>query len=584
MSFYELKKTKICDSFKTEPSFLYRKYGNIIKLLIIILSISYSHKLYIERLVDIESLKQLIIYVAMFLTCVSTLFFISFIKNNSIRILWSVIIFLASILVESYRSIMGDFLHYSGFITLYESNGFAEEALRQYAFVLVEPAIISCLLFVGVAMPPSRPWRMFAADRLLRGFFFAWPYAVIISLVLVCYARGGGGLIGLPSGIATLPYSSLLAFELFTNDVIGERQTIAQTGQKLVSKGDLDIILIIDESIRGDYLDINSAAGVRTNLLDKAFAHNFGLSVAATNCSAPTNLILRFGGTRGSYQSYISTKPSLWAFAKNADFKTVYIDGQRTGGRLQNGMDQAEVDLIDEFIQLEDTAIVERDIAIAEIIAKRTQNEQLELIVVNKVGAHFPVHDKYPDSHMLYQPALPRGMFANITDTGDRSEFGEWAEFINSYKNTLLWTVGHFFEIFAGIADLKRSIVIYTPDHGQDFHEDGSTSLGLHCSSRPNPFEGVVTTVVLTEHERWMAPFSTWSKTNFDQTSHYNIFPTLLLLLGYEKTQINDIYGDTLVEPVEDPLTFNSEFYARFGRKAHWVEIRPEDIRSQTMP
>jgi hypothetical protein len=71
------------------------------------------------------------------------------------------------------------------------------------------------------------------------------------------------------------------------------------------------------------------------------------------------------------------------------------------------------------------------------------------LVVINKVGAHFPVHDKYPDAFMAYRPTLPRGQFTEVADTGKRDGFNgqpdDWVLYRNAYKNTVLWNVGEFF-------------------------------------------------------------------------------------------------------------------------------------------
>src|SRR5690606_40746790 len=66
-----------------------------------------------------------------------------------------------------------------------------------------------------------------------------------------------------------------------------------------------DIVLIIDESIAGRYLDINDAAGVRSGLASPPpgiTVSNFGIAASITNCSYGSNLTLRYGGTRGDYQ------------------------------------------------------------------------------------------------------------------------------------------------------------------------------------------------------------------------------------------------------------------------------------------
>src|SRR3546814_15966845 len=60
---------------------------------------------------------------------------------------------------------------------------------------------------------------------------------------------------------------------------------------------------------------------------------NFGYAASIANCSADTNVSLRYGGTRDDYVRINSTLPSIWQYAKKAGLRTVYIDAQRTGDR-----------------------------------------------------------------------------------------------------------------------------------------------------------------------------------------------------------------------------------------------------------
>src|SRR3546814_19926024 len=64
--------------------------------------------------------------------------------------------------------------------------------------------------------------------------------------------------------------------------------------------------------------------------------------LSVTNCSVGSNVTLRYGGTRKDYQRINGTQPSIWAYARKAGLRTVYIDSQRTGGALQNMMTDEE--------------------------------------------------------------------------------------------------------------------------------------------------------------------------------------------------------------------------------------------------
>ena len=180
----------------------------------------------------------------------------------------------------------------------------------------------------------------------------------------------------------------------------------------------------------------------------------------------------------------INSSWSIWQYAKKAGLRTVYIDAQRTGGNLQNLMNDAEKKDIDEFVQFDQTSVRDRDMAAAKLI-DLLNDGQPQLVVINKVGAHFPVHDKYPDAFMAYRPTLPRGQFVEVAETGKRDGFS------------------------------------------------------------------------------------------------YNIFPTLLQLMGYDLAGVEAVYGKPLSVPTADEFTFNYRFNARLGAKPQWKHI---DLKSIVTP
>src|SRR3546814_1813054 len=86
-----------------------------------------------------------------------------------------------------------------------------------------------------------------------------------------------------------------------------------------------------------------------------------------------------------------------------------YIYSQRTGGALQNMMTDEERALIDNFVQFDDVPVEQRDRAAARELIRELADHRPKFIFVNKVGAHFPVHDKFPEAYLRYTPVLPRG-------------------------------------------------------------------------------------------------------------------------------------------------------------------------------
>ncbi|OAO02244.1 hypothetical protein A8B75_12415 [Sphingomonadales bacterium EhC05] len=389
------------------------------------------------------------------------------------------------------------------------------------------------------------------------------------------FFRGGEGASGLPSSHSGLSYGLLYGYEYLTEDHSPrEAVVIKPAGVKPAA----DIVLIVDESIAGAYLDINSKTGVYSGLANpktKVPVHNFGLAAAITNCSVGANVTLRYGGTRDSYRETIKSKPSIWAYAKAANLETIYIDAQRTGGVYQNLMDDAERALIDKWDQFDEVSVLYRDQAVAGRLADYLNDEKQQFILVNKVGGHFPVSDKFPNSHARYAPMLKR-QFTDVSEAPPDNLDGRqsnWVLYRNSYRNTLLWNVGSFFDRLFAKSKIGDAMVIYTSDHGQTFHERGEYGEATHCTSNPEIEEGVVPLILIGGPSSEQARWAKAAKANHDKLSNYRIFPTLLGAMGYAKRDIEEVYGFDLSSNEPDPFTFNVNFNARLGGVPIWMHI-----------
>jgi lipid A ethanolaminephosphotransferase len=539
---------------------------NPLKVALVLVPLLLPMHWYLLRFEQIQAPAMRAAYVVLLAGCVVATICAAFIRTPWLRVAYALLFAAALAFSYIYQAIVADFMTYDAYVAMLRSRAFIGDAFTQFLPAFLAPALASTVLFLAIAWPPPAPLprgrRTVAAA--------VAPAAAVLCVTAIVYARGGDGAIGLPGNITPLSYGLLYGMDV-ARARQGEREDVAlaHAGEPL----DYDVVLIIDESIRGDFLDVGGADGVASHLLDGYPAvHSFGLGASATNCSDPSNEILRFGGTRENYAHTTATQPSIFHYARARGLHTVYIDGQRTGGRLQNGMDGYERSVIDEFVQLDDTPVVDRDRRIADLLVEHTRNGRAELILVNKIGAHFPVHDKFPDEFARYQPVLERGRFATVSDTGERSGDLSWERYTNSYRNALLWNVGEFFRVLLAGADFDHAFMIYTSDHGQDFGEKDA-GFNLHCSPDPSPYEGLVPMVVLTTTPAWSAATASWATRNFDHTSHYNVFPTLLEVMGYTDPRRQALYGTSLLEPTEDPLTFNYNYHARFGEEPRWRRV-----------
>jgi glucan phosphoethanolaminetransferase (alkaline phosphatase superfamily) len=548
--------------------------SNILKLVLLAIPLGLPLGLYAKRFEHIGALKLQLSYLLLILLCTVSTVAVAFVINSYVRIAYALLFGVLLTFWVAYEATVRTFMTYDAFITMLHARGFIGDALSQFMPIFLRAAGLGLIMLVGIALPPGRRERRLLPDLL------TWALAplVILGITSIAYARGGDGLQGLPGNDVVAAYLILLEVEAYRSEE-APRENVALASRS--EKPDYDVIFIVDESVRGDYLDVGAKTGITTNLLGgNPAVHNFGLAASGNNCSEGSNMLLRYGGTRDDYRITTNHKPSIFHYAKSRGFKTVYIDGQRNGKRLQNGMDAYELSAIDEFIQFDDVKVVDRDIRIAELISARTKNSIPEFIYVNKVGAHFPVHDKFPDSFMRFTPVLARGQFEAVTDMGVRPSDVAWERYNNSYRNTLLWNVGEFFRIVLGSADLDHAFLLYTSDHGEDFG-DKQSIFKLHCSPEPSPIEGLVPLVIITGLPGWSEKSREWAARNFNHSSHYNIFPTMLAVLGYSDPKILSTYGHSLFEDTQDPMTFNYRYYARFGQPPLWKQVAISGIPPQ---
>lgn len=544
-----------------------------LKLVLLVLALSLGYAIYLSRLQHLYGTVSALFYLFLLFLSVSSILCVAFGAGHFARLFWGVLFFVSWVAYDSHTRTTGNHLIYSGFFQLFDARESAYFALSQYTGAILASIPAGLLVLFGTVINPHLDRE--SRSRLPRMLMATAPVAPIVVLMMVLFFRGGFGSGGLPAGIVMPAFVGLLAYENLEGNT-GTREEI-NIGRGPSAAPFRDIILIVDESVRGDYLDINSAFGVYSGLSTSNGSIeiiDFGLAAAATNCSAGSNLILRFGGTRKQYRRYINTMPSIWHYAKHAGLESVYIDAQ-SEQKLYTNITEEELSIIDRFIRFPDVAPAYRDLEAAKSVVDLTRDQTMQFVMVNKLGAHFPINDKYPNSHMSYLPALSRGKFTD-TPLGKLSESfnGDWDRYKNSYKNTIKWSVGRFFDYVLARADLDNAIIVYTSDHGQSFHERGEPGLSTHCSLANTAIEeGVVPMVVIAGKTPDIREFRNSVRNNRDRTSHYNVFPTLLGLMGFDRDAVRRTYGLALSEAVSDPFTFNARFHARLGQDPIWIDI-----------
>ena len=335
------------------------------------------------------------------------------------------------------------------------------------------------------------------------------------------------------------------------------------------------IVLIVDESIRADILGINGYKKDTTPYLDslKTGIVSFGLAASSSNCSDYSNLILRVGARKEELpddNQMTLKKPSIWQFTKKAGFYNVYLDAQSAEEwvNYQNFMNSHEASFVDEIIRLRQKTTYESDRVALEKLKVYLRQPGKTFIMLNKYGIHFPYFRSYPKERIIFSPSLELGEPMN-----DREKS------LNSFMNGIRWSVDDWFkQLLSESGDFQPYVIIHTSDHGQNIVDDGT--LATHCRPRANRFEGIVPMVVFSNDAVILEKFKKVQKANYDKTSHFQIFPTLIRLAGYQSSWVRKHYGPSLSEPPGNtPEFFVGDIHGR-GSVRQWVSIFPANNES----
>lgn len=295
-----------------------------------------------------------------------------------------------------------------------------------------------------------------------------------------------------------------------------------------------NIVLVIDESIRGDHLSINGYHRDTTPFLDGLsqntdLVRNWGLAVAGATCSYPSNALILTGvRPRVDEFSMVETHPTVFQYAKAMGYETVYMDAQTN--TFWNGLTPDDLEYIDMWIKAKDLGDdIQSDFRAADWIAKAVTNNTGKFIVLNKRGVHFLYENSYPADIETWRP-VP-------------GEYTSQPELVtNPYDNGVLYNVNTFFErLLADPQILTDTTILYTSDHGQTLFENGVS--WLHCNY--TPMEATIPLLMLGHN----LPVS--SGENF-LASHSNILPTLLDLMDVPDKFRLYPYAPSLFSPAFD--------------------------------
>lgn len=282
-----------------------------------------------------------------------------------------------------------------------------------------------------------------------------------------------------------------------------------------------NIILVVDESVRGDHLSINGYSRATTpsleGLLKQGWLYNWGITAAGSNCSFAADSMLFTGMTVDQLpdtEFRIRRVPNIFQYAKAMGYKTHALDGQKENYWLGSFHDKAFIDHWEGASRFAADPY-EVDVRLAQRIDEIIKHSAGNFIWVTKSGIHYPYMRAFPSSAARWQPS----------ETSERIDPNRKEEMNNAYDNALRHNLEGFFGTLNVSNWANHNILIYTSDHGQTLSEHGETH--THCGSTDYtyPTEAKVPLLIITR-----GPLSV--DTGYRAT-HANVFPALLDLMNF---------------------------------------------------
>jgi glucan phosphoethanolaminetransferase (alkaline phosphatase superfamily) len=418
----------------------------------------------------------------------------------------------------TFRLINGAFTSWEAGLMLSEI-GFADDALIEFSPQIAQASIISVALLITLYY-----LRLPLFKGRLQSALLLAPW--LLPIAYIHAAEGGywSKHFALPVKVPTM-----LTYELMNPIPIMKREPVNITPSR---QEQAHIIYLVDESIRGDLLSINNPLEHTTPRLPSVSkqysAYNYRVTSAVANCSATSNLLLRTGirpDQLPDRDALLFSQANIFQYASRAGFKTHYLDAQAEGSQLQNFFTHDEIRNIDVYWPLKSDGndrdyMLDRKLSDA-IVARIANATQQTFIYANKVGTHFPYHKSYPDPDK------------NL----DKQ---------SHYRGALGWAVDEFLvHLLGGLQHAgKPARIVYTSDHGQGLGEQGSVS--THCLPyRPASVQASVPLLLFSLNTE---PFEQWQP----QDGHYSqfqIFPSILQMMGYPTDDVREKYGIDLSSP-----------------------------------
>jgi glucan phosphoethanolaminetransferase (alkaline phosphatase superfamily) len=478
---------------------------------------------------------------------IGVLSFLLLLHNKYTRIPILIIFTITSIIDLGYINLSNSIFGYTdALLILQEINSpLVGDAINSYINYFIKPFIIVSIISLTI-------YFIFRRENIkYTAIFGVLLYIISLLLNYKILHSSTGKLVSFTS-ITKIP--SLFTYVSISKLYAGDRDEITI---RIESKPKYKhIIYIIDESIRGDMLGINGFKQKTTPFLNSIGnkIYNYGEASSGAICSSYSNSILLTGIQLDNLDDKggkISRKlPYLLDYAKYAGFKTSFFDMQNSKDKPNNYLQLKDLENINySYFLVDDLNIkykgFEQDFIglekLTEYIHNNIDTPTFSYFV--KQGSHFSYLNKFPKDNVFFKPIMESD-----------SDFWKWngdvkEKILNTYYNSLRWQVDTFFKDLLSNLNGTNTLIIYTSDHAQNIM-DSVDNRRTHCARGDAINEMAIVPLFLIDingSKRY-----NFVAKNINHASHFNIFGTILNIMGYKKDEVNKLYGDTLFDDLSD--------------------------------
>lgn len=452
---------------------------------------------------------------------------------------WLVFALLAasSAFFDIFYVISGHALMYQDFLALRQEAGYSEEALSQfYPLFAYSFARLLILLCAFLIMERRKGASVKAVSLLL---------ASVLVFAGVCIIKRGAVTDFLPAAIGLYGLDLATAF-----DINNRKYVYSGAPYPSHPVGDVNIILVIDESVRADFLSGDDLKEIFSGYPGDWRYYDFGVATAGANCSAPSKVLLRKSIRPYNVANDLYNNPLIWDYAANAGF-TTYLADARDNGKGDDHFDPHELKLVSHIIDAESA---QWDVQVLDLMKFLWLPGKTFSMVIKK-GAHFPYSRDFPASHTI----------------SVHSDYVAADQKRIDYMKAVDWQTKGFLKKLISFRFDKPTVVIYTSDHGQNLDDQPGAT---HCTASAIPFagEGLVPLVVFTNYDDGRLDAAVGL--NYDTLSHFNIFPTILAYMGFDVEGKGTNYSLPMYRDVHplNKFIYSSPF-GRFGSVVKFVDV-----------